>query len=573
VGGRLGGILAAALLALPPAALAHGGPTSLAATKAAPAACGGASMTPDVVVIGTFGVADQGSYVLVPFDVPSGTTAVRVRYCYDQPDAPTSSQIKHTIDLGIYDARPSPDAIWGEDEFRGWGGSTHPTVTISPEGFSTTSRGFEPGPITPGQWAAELGVAAVVPPSQGDSDGRVAWRVEVELLEDPALADQPYVPAAYDQTPAKPGPGWYAGDFHVHAEHSSLGDASMRETFDYAFSPTGANLDFITLSDYVTDSAWGEIGRFQADYPGKLVARSAEVITYRGHTNNHGSATYVDYRTGPVYEWQGADKPEQEQLLLRRPARPASAIFDAVHAAGGYTQINHPTIFPSKVPPFAIICRGCSWEYSAAETAYSKVDAIEVATGPAGLQQQPKPGPNPFTPLAIQFWEDALAAGHKIAAVGSSDSHNAGRTPGGVLQAPIGQATTVVFADELSEEGLQRGVEAGHTYVKLFGNDGPDLRLEARPAGSQDPPAIMGDTLHADRADFTARVIGGSPLHQLVVLRDGLPLLTVPVTSADFMLPFPALAPGRYRLQLQRGTAIDALSSPIYLEPPAAGRH
>ena len=40
-----------------------------------------------------------------------------------------------------------------------------------------------------------------------------------------------------------------------------------------------------------------------------------------------------------------------------------------------------------------------------------------------------------------------------IAAVGSSDSHNAGRTPDPVTQAPIGQATTIVYADELSEPG------------------------------------------------------------------------------------------------------------------------
>ena len=86
------------------------------------------------------------------------------------------------------------------------------------------------------------------------------------------------------------------------------------------------------------------------------------------------------------------------------------------------------------MPGFDFLCRGCPWDYSDAETDYSKVDAIEVATGPAGLKQDPEPGPNPFTPTAIQFWEDAIDAGgpnrNNIAAVGSSDSHNAGRTPG-----------------------------------------------------------------------------------------------------------------------------------------------
>lgn len=583
---RLAGILSAcALLAFPAGAHAHELALATRAAAITPSgACSGAEIEPAYEIEGSFPSSLQGSYVLLPFQVPQGTTAVRVKYCYDAADGPLASQAKNTLDLGIYDARRTAD-VWGEREFRGWGGSSHPDVTISPEGFAPvrghvpgkTSRGFEPGPIPAGEWAVELGAGGIVPQAQGDSDGRVKWRVEIELSRDPAFADEPYAPAPYDTTSARSGPGWYAGDMHVHAEHSSLNDASMRETFDYAFKPLsagGAGLDFITLSDYVTDSGWDEIGRYQADYPGKLIERSAEVITYRGHTNNHGSATYVDYRTGPVYE-----RRPDGTLELRRPARPASAIFDAVHAAGGFTQINHPTIFPSAVPLFALLCRGCSWDYSAAETRYRDVDAIEVATGPAGLKEPLRIGPNPFTPLAIQFYENALSTGARIAAVGSSDSHNAGRTPDPITQAPIGQATTVVYADELSEDGIQRAVEAGHTYVKLYGNDGPDLRFEARTPDSQGAPAIMGDRVEADRVDFTARVIGAAPggdpkkpdPYELLVLRDGLPLLAAPIASDDQSIDFPGLVPGRYRLQLQRGSTIEAVSSPIYLEP-ARGR-
>ena len=38
----------------------------------------------------------------------------------------------------------------------------------------------------------------------------------------------------------RPDPGWYAGDFHVHGEHEP-GNATMRETFDYAFGPYGGD--------------------------------------------------------------------------------------------------------------------------------------------------------------------------------------------------------------------------------------------------------------------------------------------------------------------------------------------
>jgi hypothetical protein len=551
---------------------------------------------------GEFGTEMERAYILLPFDVPAGTTAVRVKYCHDQPEAPTNSQIKHVLDIGLYDAR-GPDGFFDEDEFRGWGGSSHPDVTVSPNGFSTqaqylasprghvhgrTTRGFEPGPVPAGEWAVELGVAAVASQAEGDGDGKVAWRVEVAFSDSTDWSNDPYQPATYDTTPASTSPGWYAGDFHVHAEHSSLGDATMCETFDYAFGPPpdrascssvsgpGPDLDFVTLSDYVTDTGWGEIGRFQSDYPNKLIIRSSEIITYRGHANNHASLTYVDYRTGPVYE-----RLPDETLELKRGPLPASALFDGIHTGGGFTQVNHPTIFPSAVPGFDFICRGCPWDYTDAETDYTKVDAIEVATGPAGLEQDPNPGPNPFTPLAIQFWEHAIDANgsnsNKIAAVGSSDSHRAGRANGlpDIPSSPVGQATTVVYAEELSERGIQRGVEAGHTYVKIWGNDGPDLRLS-----TVDQPAIMGDTVHAgptDMVNFNAKVLNLDEArvarpgdYELFVLRNGLPYLTVPIPPIgdEFELPFASVGPpARYRLQVQRGSSIEAVSSPIYVEP------
>src|SRR5215210_4553276 len=80
--------------------------------------------------------------------------------------------------------------------------------------------------------------------------------------------------------------------------------------------------------------------------------------------------------------------------------------------------------------------------------------------------------------IAIDFWEQKLDAGYKIAPVGGSDSHDAGRTPE-PTHSPVGDPTTVLFADELSEAGIKRAIDARHTYVKMFGNDGPDLRFEA----------------------------------------------------------------------------------------------
>lgn len=538
--------------------------------------CGGRAITPDRVITGEFDTRLSKSYVLLPFDVPRGTTAVRLKYCWDRPETGTS---RHTLDLGLYGPLHGGNQLWGPREFRGWGGSSHPDVTVSAEGFSgeadyeaqprieppgKTTRAFLPGPIAPGTWAAELGVAAVIGQSEGDADGKVGWRVEIELAEDPAFADEPYEPARYDPRPVRRKPGWYAGDFHVHAEHSAYGNATMTKSFDYAFSPVaqgGGGLDFLTLSDYVSGSAWGEIGRFQPRYPNSLIVPSAEVITYRGHTNNHGSLRFVDYREGPVFVRQ-----DDGAFQLVRGTRDPRDLFAEVHRFGGWTQVNHPTIFPPVSPAAAALCRGCFWEYSDEETDWSQVDAYEVATGPADIVGTQ----NPFTVTAIERYEQLLGLGHKIAAVGSSDSHEAGNADG-PLDAPIGEARTVVYAKELSSRGIRCGVLSRHTYVKVAGAGAPDLRFVARPHGWWWwKRAIVGDTIRARGASFKARVIGGNG-RQLLIVKNGVTLATVPVTSDDFVYRFDGTGPGRWRLQLMRGPLIDTVSSPIWVEPGWGG--
>ena len=74
----------------------------------------------------------------------------------------------------------------------------------------------------------------------------------------------------------------------------------------------------------------------------------------------------------------------------------------------------------------------------------------------------------------------------------------------------------------------------------------------------------MGDPLAATEAKFTARVLGGSG-RELIVMRDGEELASSEVTSDDFTYEFEADRAGDYRLQLQRGMAIDALTNPITL--------
>jgi hypothetical protein len=541
-----------------------------AVAQTAPGPCPGRDIEPDRVTTGAFGTELRKSYVMVPFAVPRGTTAIRVKYCYDQPEAGTS---RHTLDLGLYEPRRGRSRVWGRREFRGWGGSSHPDVTVSAEGFSSeadytarprvdppgkTTRAFLPGRIRGGTWAVELGVAAVIGQAEGDADGQVAWRLEIDLASEPEFADEPYRPARYKTRPARARPGWYTGDMHVHAEHSAYGDATMTEAFAYAFrrrARGGAGLDFLTLSDYVSGSAWGEIGRYQSRYPRKLVVRSSEVITYRGHANNHASARFVDYREGRIYRLR-----QDGAVRLLRGARDPRRRFRQIRRYGGWTQINHPTIFPPTTPAAAALCRGCFWEYSEKETGYSRVDAYEVATGPAAFGT----APNPFTVTAIAEYDRLLGLGHRMAAVGSSDSHNAGRTTS-PTQSPIGTAATAVRAAELSERGVLCAVRARHTYVKVTGSGGPDLRFTARPRGGSGR-AIVGDIVRARGARFRASVIDGAG-RDLLVVKNGVTIARVPVTGNRFTHRFGGTGSGHWRLQLMRGALIDTVSSPIWIEP------
>ncbi|HEX5910093.1 MAG TPA: CehA/McbA family metallohydrolase, partial [Thermoleophilaceae bacterium] len=545
-----------------------------AARAAPPSSCG--LPGPDQATTGGFDAARQGSFVFVPFDVPAGTTQVRVAYCWDGSQGTSD----HTLDLGVYQARGDTRRPWGGADFRGWGGSGYRDVTITPQGFSSdaqyqadpkaytpgrTTRSFVPGPIPAGRWAAELGLANIDPT---DLDG-VAYRVEVKYYRDRAFAATPYRRPRHDPAPVRAGTAWYAGDFHVHAEHSGDARASFAKTLGYAFRPRpagGPGLDFVAVTDHNTGTGWPEEDRLRGEYPGRLILRGEEVTTYNGHTNNIAGGVEPDYRTGPLYERQG-----DGSLRLVRAAQPVSGVFDTVNRAGGITQINHPTLFPS--PPFpSNLCRGCQWTHSDAATDYSKVDSIEVATGP----QRVSAAPNPFVATAIGFWDDKLRRGHHIAAVGGSDDHRAsGGT--GPTDAPVGQPTTMVRACGLSEQSVRQAVEAGRTYVKVGGPGAPDLDLTGRIRGTRGPEAIIGDTIHsAAPVDFRATVRGAAGVSVLQVVKDGNVIRAVPLSGPAATVDFDSTGPGYYRLQVNEGQFVSAVSSPIYVvgqagPPPSGG--
>jgi len=503
----------------------------------------------------TVAAANQGAYLQIPFNVPPGTTAIHVRYCYDSGS---------TLDMGVYEPLRPGDTVAGPAERRGWSGSAVKDLSIAVNGFSPpatyeggrknfvpgyTTRAYQPGPIPAGAWTVELGLAQLGAPS-------VAYKVDVETTSDSSWSDNPYAPVAQSAAVANASAGWYAGDVHAHGEQEP-GNAQVSTSLDYAFRPLaqgGAGLDWIGLVDHNNDVSRGEIGKYEPNHPGKLVIPGTEVTTYHGHYNSIGSSAFADFRGGPVLN---------SSLNQIAPTTLPASQFAALQAGGGWTQINHPTIFPGA--PAA--CRGCPWDWTDAETDYSHVDAIELQTGPADLGTTQ----NPFTKTAIEFYEARLAAGYHIAAVGSSDSHQANQTD--IATAPIGRATTVVHATELSKPAVVQGILGDHTYVKFYGNDGPDIRVTAHAPGA--PDATIGDTLAGEQLDLEVAVTGAGPAavrsgdYVLLLLRNGSPLDQVAIPG-DFTHTFTAPDAGRYSVEILRkapdADRYEVYSSPVWFE-------
>ncbi len=533
-------------------------------------------------VKGDIAASRTGGYLQVPFDVPAGATAIRVRYSYDQPGDVCGGST-NTLDMGVYGPRDPGEVVWGPDESRGWSGSAVKDLAIARNGFTDdatyesdrkalvhgfTTRAYRPGQIPSGRWAVELGLAYIAPDSPGDANG-IHYRVLVETTGSPDWADKPHVPSGYDPSPVASVPDWYSGDLHVHGEMEP-GNATMTQTFNSAFGPISsgnAGLDFVTIVDNNNNVAHNDLARYQAAHPDNLIVPGTEVSTYRGHYNNQGRGPFVDFRNGPIYQAPaGAASVTDADLQTVRGPEPPRLRFAQIQASGGWAQINHPSIYRT-APSF---CRGCAWRYSDAETDFSRVDAIEVQTGPAGIPMSMPSAFNPFTPEAIAYYEHALDSGAHIAAVGSSDDHRGGAGTGG-FDSPVGRATTMVFADELSQRGIVDAVEADHTYVKLFGNDGPEISLTASVPGK--PVAIIGDSLRGSPAELTASVnralrSGRPGALSIVLLKNGTPVQTVPFAGDSFRRTFKASGSGRYSIEVirrQNGQdMIEDYSSPIW---------
>jgi hypothetical protein len=484
------------------------------------------------VIRGTALPADAGTYLVLPFEVVEGTTRVEVEYEWRarRPAIPENPLTQTVLDLGLWDEKGYRSA----DGFRGWSGSRARRVFVQAD---AAERGYRPGPVRPGVWHAELGLGAIGPTGAD-------WTVTVRATS-PTVGGAP-VPRPVDRSHvANPAPGWYHGDFHMHAWHSDPDGPSPEQLVTFA---RAASLDFTPVTEYVVGHHWDEYGDVQEANPDLVVWPGREIVTYYGHAQSLGETPgFIEYRHG------------FEDVRI-------GDIQRAVRAAGALFQVNHPTTFAG--PLFRNLCRGCAWELSD-EIDWDSVDTMEVLTGPVlvdprelGMPDVGAATVNPFFRPAVDLWESLLNRGHRITAVCGSDDKKGGG---------LGSCATAVYARELSRTALIEAIGAGHAYVRTRGvAASPALEMVATTADGQ--RGIFGDTLAAAGAEVTVTVAGGAG-QVLRIVRNGEDLATVPVAGDRFTHTFAAeraAADGPlgtwYRVETFDARSRTTIGNPVFLD-------
>lgn len=434
---------------------------------------------------------------------------------FDVPPGTREIEIAHDdlsdaniLDWGLRDA---------DGRFRGWGGGNAENAVVAE---LAASRSYVPGPLPPGTWHVVVGKAQLAePPGE--------YRISVTVRDAPTLAPQPER-APYQPVDLGGGARWYAGDFHVHSRESGDAEPNLDAIADLA---RARGLDFVVVTDHNTTTHLDFFADAQARHPDLLFVPGVEFTTYAGHMNAIGATAWVDHKLG-------------------QPGVTITAAADAFAAQGALLSANHPTL------ALGDICIGCAWQVGLDP---ARLAAVEVATG--GLDKAGKF----FTDDAIRFWDMLCGQGLRLAALGGSDDHRAGVDLGG-FQSPIGDPTTLVWADALSTAALVAGVRAGRTVVKLQGPADPMIELSA---GTATP----GDTLEAAAPVLRVRVTGAPDGATVRLVRDGTPQEPVPVAGDPFEHDFAVDAPtdgeDRWRAEVLVGGAPRTLTSHLWLRPTA----
>ena len=346
----------------------------------------------------------------------------------------------------------------------------------------------------------------------------------------------PVLPRADDE------PGIYFGDIHSHCEVSAdaVGDPDL--AYDYARRFFG--LDFAALSDHSPRGAkWQRIIQVgnRHNKPGQFVALLGFEWSdsRRGHRN-----AYYPGDTGP------------ERPLLQSNMEPWWTFFDE-RKIPALTIPHHPnTQSKAKLPNGKSAWGPMDW--SVVNHHYQRV--VEICQNRGSFEA---PG-GPIPELRIvrkdcgSSVQTALAKGHRLGIIGSTDTHT-GR-PGN------GPARCVVLSRALTRRGLWQALHDRRCYA----TSGPHLLLffsvNGQPMGSE----LTLERPEAPRA-IRWRVVGTGPLKRIDLLRNNHLVKSWPADgqddlAVDFLFDKPCAATEWWYLRVIQQDTHMAWSSPIWLD-------
>jgi len=420
------------------------------------------TLAQDLDLRGTIAHGTDG-YVLAPFEVPAGVKRLDISFSY------TGREDHTTLDLGLLDSQ----------RFRGWSGGNKNAFSI---GIADATPSYLPGPLPAGTWKLLIGVAYL---GEGHTSNYTAHIHFVRTNEVDTTG--------FAALPIATGDRWYRGDLHMHTAHSDgtctsqSGKKVPCPVFVTVEAAVKQKLDFIAITDHNTISHYDAERELQPYFDQLLLIPGREITTYSGHANVFGPTDFIDFRS----EAKGSPS--------------INTVFHAAQAAGAFVSINHPG------DPTGANCIGCGWSVTDAD--WNLVNGIEAVNG-----NDPK-----HYESDIRFWDQQLAKGFRLVAIGGSDTHRP-------EQGTIGHPTTVVHASELSVHGILDAIRAGHVCIDLTAWHDKVIDLQANDGASH---AVMGEQLTAarnDRVTLTAHVTGssGSTLRWLL---DGNVISTLPPQS------------------------------------------
>src|SRR5215813_7905211 len=233
----------------------------------------------------------ESTWHYLPFEVPTGTIALRVELGYDISAA--------VLDLGCF----------GPAGFRGWSGGARRSFVIT---AGSATPGYLPGELEPGTWHAVIGLHRI--PADG-----VRYELSAQISSQlvPDIRTEPVPPLSHRppvrELPAGKGMRWLAGDLHAHTVHSD-GVMTVAELARFA---AGRGLDFLAITDHNTISHHAELPEAAAVH-GISLLPGQELTTERGHANVFGDFGWVDFREPPD-EWLAVTEQDGGLLSVNHP--------------------------------------------------------------------------------------------------------------------------------------------------------------------------------------------------------------------------------------------------------------